>query len=176
MTNPYIFQLSEALKILVERTDKILQNKPWNPEQEARLMSGLERLIEVINQIERQQKVESCLVEKVEETVSRLSKVLTTQNRAAGGIKGDLVESIERAARSVKIVGQAAEFIAESMQVISNAYRKKNAATTNTENGDKKTDAVDLTGILTQLNDLIETKVKVYASEGAQAFPAGKNG
>lgn len=176
MTKPYIFTLSESLKFLVEKTDKILQNKPWNPEQEARLMSGLERLIEVVNHIEQQQKAEFCLVEKVEETVTRFNKVLTIQNRAAGGMKGEFVENIERVARNVRIVGQAAEFIAESMQVISNAYRQKKAATTNTENGDTKTDEVDLTGILSQLNNLIETKVKVYASEGAQVFPDGKNG
>ncbi len=176
MTNPYIFQLSEALKILVERTDKILQNKLWNPEQEARLISGLERLIEVINHIERQQKAEFCLVEKVEETVTRFNKVLTIQNRAAGGIKGEFVENIEHVARNVKIVGQAAEFIAEIMQVISNAYRQKKAAATNTENGDTKTDEVDLTGILSQLNNLIETKVKVYASEEVKALTTGENG
>lgn len=189
MTNSYISNISklnEALKLLVDKTDKIIQDMPWNAEQEARLMSGLERLIEVANHIERQQKAEFWLNEKFEETVNRLNKVLKIHNRAAVGTKREFAENIERFARNVKIVGQAAEFIAESMQVISKAYRQSNAPTTNTENGDVKTDKVDLTGILTQLKNLIETKVKAYTSEGDKVIqssqplaskvePAGEN-
>ena len=174
MARSYTSQLCEAINMLVEKTDLMLQDRTQNAEQKARLELGFKRLIEVITCLERQQKVEFWLAEKLEETVTRLNTVLKIQNRAAGGIKGEFVENIERVARNVKIVGQAAEFIAEIMQVFSKAYRQSKAATTKTENGDTKTDKVDLTEILTQLNNLIETKVKSYASEGAKVIPSSQ--
>ena len=166
MADSYISNLSESLKMLVEKIDQILQDRPLNAENETHLISGLDRLVEVINHIEKQQKVEFWLADNFEETVTRLNKVLKTQKLVAGDKKEDFVENIERIARNVKIVGQAAEFIAESMLVISKAYRQSRAATTNSDKGDTEGDKVDLTGILTQLNNLIKTKIKANNYEG----------
>lgn len=167
MTNSLPSQLSEALDRLVEKTDQLHQSMSRDAELEARFVAGFERLIEVVAHLERQQKVESWLAKKLEETVPRLNKALKKQDRASSGVKGELGENIERIARIVKVVGQVAEILAGSMQVISKAYRENKTDTPGTGNVDAKNDAVDLTGILTKLNDLVKSGV------GARGFSDG---
>lgn len=160
MRNSLTSQLNEALDILVEKTDELQKAMPLDKEQEAHLVAGFERLTEVVANMERQQKAESRLAKKIEDIVPRLNKVLKKQDRVANGVKGDLAENIERIARIVKVVGQAAEIVAGSMQVISKALRENKPATPNSEKKDEKTDTIDLSEILTQLNNLIGNQDK----------------
>lgn len=164
MANSLTSQLNEALERLVEKTDQLLKTRPWNAEQETRLLAGYERLAEALANMEQQQKVESLLAKKIENIVPRLDKVLKKQDRVSEGAKENLAEKIERLAGTVKVIGQITEIIASSMQVISKAYLEKKTAATSPENGDEKTDTIDLTGILTQVNDLVKSVVEGRSS------------
>lgn len=164
MINSLTSQLSEALDKLVVKTEQLQQIRPLGAEQEARLETSFERLNEVVTRLERQQKLESWMALKLEKTVSRLNKALKKQDDATSGAKGEVADNIERLARTVKVVGQAAEIVAGSMEVISKAYRENKTATPNPENEVEKTNTVDLTGTLTHLNNLVKSALEEHSS------------
>lgn len=164
MVNSLASQLNKALDRLVEKTDQLQQAGHWDAEQEARLEAAFKRINEVATHLEQQQKLESRMAQKLEKTVSRLNKVLKKQDYAGGGTEREPGGNIERLARTVKVIGQISEIVAGSMQVIGKAYRENKAETPDPGNEDAKTDGVDLTGILTQLNGLVKTFVESNSS------------
>ena len=80
--------------------------------------------------------------------------------------KVELSDKMERFARCVKVVGQVSEIIAGSIQVINKAYQEKDTIKPEDEKSNQENDAVDLTGIMTGLNDLVKSVADPRNSSG----------
>ncbi len=167
MVNSFTSQINETIDSLVEKAEQMLQARTWNAEQEERFEASFKRLNEVLTYLEQQRKIESRIAYKLERSIARLNKELKKHEQSAERNKGEIADNIERLAKNIKVIGQVIEIVTESLSVISKKYRDKTETPT-TESEEEKGNAVDLTGIMKNLNDIVKSTVETYKSSGEE--------
>ena len=167
MVNSFTSQINETIDSLVEKAEQMLQASAWNAEQEERFEASFKRLNKVLTYLEQQRKIESRMAYKLEKSVARLNKELKKHEQSAESNKGETADNIERLAKNIKVIGQVIEIVTESLGVISKRYRDK-AATPTPESDEEKGNAVDLTGIMKNLNDIVKSTVETHKSSGEE--------
>ncbi|MFA4885034.1 MAG: hypothetical protein WC601_04560 [Desulfotomaculaceae bacterium] len=167
MVNSSTSQINETIDSLVEKAEQMLQARSWNVEQEEHFEASFKRLNEVLTYLEQQRKIESRMAYKLEKSMARLNKELKKHEQSEENIKGETADNIERLARNIKVIGQVIEIVTESLGVISKRYRDKTETPT-PESGEEKSNTVDLSGIMKNLNDIVKSTVETHKSSGEE--------
>jgi hypothetical protein len=173
-------QLSETLDLLVNNLERLHQEKTFNMDQSSRAVASLDKMTEVLVELERLRAREMILAERFS-TVNEKLEVIAGGGR--GGAEGaGLVDVLKMVTNGAKVTGQVIEIVAGGFQGIMDSVNKlfvdeeAVAGKSDSQVGARCTPGLDLSSILQPMNSIVQALLSKKSSESVkpvEEVPAG---
>lgn len=155
--------IHETLDHLVNKLENFQAEKSSQLEDVGRISNSLERLAEIIADLEVQRSRENKLTQKLEVIINQLERLSHKPLERAEAGKKDLELTLRKAIAGTRAVGQVIEIIANSAQIMLDSILKtfndfKVTTTAGSEiSGSKAITAPDLSRLLEPINTLLRS-------------------
>lgn len=165
-------QLSETLDLLANKLERLHQEKTLNMDQSSRAVASLDKMAEVLVELERLRARELILAERFS-TVSEKLEVITGDSRG-GATSAGLVDVLKMVTNGAKVTGQVIEIVAGGFQNILDSVNKLfvsdvNTGQSNSQSGSRGAAAFDLSSILQPMNSIVQALVSQKSRDTASS-------
>jgi hypothetical protein len=170
-------QLGDNLDLLAKRLEHLHQERTLNLDQSSRAVASLDKMAEVLVELERLRTRELVVAEKFSVINGKLEGII-------GGNRGKskttaLVDVLKTVAGGAKVTGQVIEIVAGGFQGVLDSINKLfNSESTAGGNAGGKGAAgglpgIDLSSILQPMNTIVQTLVSQKSKESGHGISAG---
>ncbi len=155
--------IHEALDNLVNKLENLQAEKSSQIEDAGKLSANLDRLAELIANLEVQSSRENKLVQKFEVIINQLDRLVKEPLVRSESERGDLEFTLRKIIAGTRTVGQVIEIIANSIQLMFDSIIKtfNDFKVTTASQGTRSSNSssLDLARVLEPMNTLLRTLV-----------------